>query len=107
MNLGADRTGDDGASASPQALLEHQELISSTREMVLADARTTIAKGGFSRLERSGEGWIKRLAREKSVAAEKASRSAQWAGSGLTNGTSLRQNETLCLASTASPCPEK
>ena len=42
MNLGADRTGDDGASASPQALLEHQELISSTREMVLANARTTI-----------------------------------------------------------------
>lgn len=68
MTVGADRTGDDGASASPQALLEHQKPISSTREMVLADARTTIAKGGFSKLERSGKGWIKALARGRKVA---------------------------------------
>jgi hypothetical protein len=40
MNLGADRTEDYRQSASHQAFLELEELISSTREMVLADART-------------------------------------------------------------------
>lgn len=40
MNLGADRTEDYSQSASHQAFLELQDLISSTREMVLADART-------------------------------------------------------------------
>ena len=40
MNLGADRAEDYRQSASHQAFLELEELISSTREMVLADART-------------------------------------------------------------------
>ena len=40
MNLGADPSEDYSQSASHQALLQMEEVISSTREMVLADART-------------------------------------------------------------------
>ncbi len=40
MNLGADPSEDYSQSASHQALLQMEEVISRTREMVLADART-------------------------------------------------------------------
>jgi hypothetical protein len=40
MNLSADRSADYSHSASHQALLEMEEVISNTRKMVLADART-------------------------------------------------------------------
>ena len=40
MNLGTDNSEDYASSASHQAFLELQDLISSTREMVLADSRT-------------------------------------------------------------------
>ena len=40
MNLGSGDAGNYGSSASHQAFLELEDLISSTREMVLADSRT-------------------------------------------------------------------
>lgn len=40
MNLTSDRTGDYSSTASHQAFLDMQDMISNAREMVLADART-------------------------------------------------------------------
>ena len=40
MNLTSDRTGDYSRTASHQAFLDMQDMISNARQMVLADART-------------------------------------------------------------------